>query len=70
MHKLFDDDNFPVMKNVHKTYITKFGRGINIKSIQENESLVRCFGWLISCCSLNWEVMSTIFEPSCYASSI
>ena len=38
--------------------------GINIKSIQENEFLVRCFGSLIGCCSLNWEVVSTIFGPS------
>ena len=64
MHKLSTDDNFPVMKNVHKTYITKFGRGINIKSIQENEFLVRCFGSLIGCWSLNSEVVSTIIGPS------
>ena len=44
--------------------ITKFGCEVKIKSIQEDEFLVWCVGSLISCCSLNWEVMPSIFEPS------
>ena len=33
--------------------------------MQEDEFLVWCAGSLISCCSPNWEVMPSMFEPLC-----
>ena len=44
--------------------ITKFVCEGNIKSMQEDEFLVWSVDSLISCCSPNWEIMTSIFEPS------
>ena len=38
--------------------------------MQEGDFLVWCVGSLVSRCSPNWEVMPSIFEPSCYVLSL
>ena len=43
--------------------ITKFFSEGNIKPLQEDEFLVWSVGSVISCCSPDWEVMPSIFEP-------
>ena len=53
---------------IHQIPFKKFDREENIKSIEEDEFLVKCVGLLFSCCSLNWEVTPSIFDP--YAMSL
>ena len=57
MSKLFDDDNL-CNEEFRPGFITRVGWDVNIKSIQEDEFLVRCVG------SLNWKVKSTIPDSS------
>ena len=53
-----------VMLSAPPDSITKFGFDVKIKSIQEEESAIRCVGSLISCCNPNWEVIASILETS------